>query len=388
MKTGSVVGRKSEWISIFSALSVVLIFLYDLSTPLGRAEWLLYLIPLIVASYVLSVTRLMLLTLVCSALVLAGFFASDHNLPYSRVALFNRILVIGVFWVVARVMSSRKEALAELAKTRDELEVRVEERTAELSEANRELNEEAEKRKALERERTDFLAMVSHDMKSPLTVITGYAELMLKNRRESLDPDTLSMVEGIDSSSRRLMRLFEDFVALSKLESGKIKPNRYVLTVSAGLSETVKAFSVIAQEKGLDYSWRLPDAPLRAELDWAFVQRAVCNLVENAMNYTPAGGRVEFAAQEEDGELVIEVSDTGPGVAPQERERIFEKYYRSQRTCRTKGTGLGLATVKAVAESHGGRVELESEVGKGSVFRMRFPKSVVATPPVDLKAAG
>jgi signal transduction histidine kinase len=177
----------------------------------------------------------------------------------------------------------------------------------------------------------------------------------------------------MDSSSKRLLRLVEDFVSVTKIEAGKLQPQLFSQKVGAALKGTVEAFCVKADGKGLKYSVSLPDETVTAELDWGLVQRAASNLIENAINYTPKGGEASFSAFRTDEGIVVEVSDNGPGIAPEETERVFEKYYRSRKTAMIKGTGLGLAIVKAVAESHGGRAELDSEVGRGSRFRMVMP---------------
>jgi len=365
------------------AASVVLtglIFLFDLSTPHGRAEWLLYLIPLLLSTYAFKRPVVFALASVQSALILIDYYilAGDE---FSDIALFNRLLVVFALWVVAYYVTSRQKALDQVEKARVELEKRVHERTLELSAANKSLTEEAERRLALEREKADFLAMVSHDMKSPLSVIHGYAELIIKTKYESLEPDVREMIDAINGSNKKLLRLVEDFVAVSRIEAGKLQPVRHTQAVSAMLKDTADTFGIIAEEKGLTYGVELPDEAARAELDWGLVQRAVSNLIENAMNYTQPGGKTGMAAHMDDGSLVIEVWDTGPGIAKEEQQMVFEKYYRSKRTSAKKGTGLGLAIVRAIAEVHGGRVELDSEPGAGSRFRMVFPPKAPSNNP-------
>ena len=230
-------------------------------------------------------------------------------------------------------------------------------------------------RKLLERQRTDFYAMVTHDLKSPLTVITGYAELMASGM--SAGPDAVEIASSILQSARKLNALVEDFLTHSRLESGTMALSLRAEDMGTLLEEVKDEFAGQAAGKGLSLTVCVEPGLPPLRVDKAHMARALANLVQNAVNYTPAGGSVSLTAgqrREGDADLVVvAVSDTGPGIPPEEREKIFDKYYRSPRTAGIKGTGLGLAIVKAIAEAHGGRVELESGQGGGSTFSLAVP---------------
>lgn len=231
-------------------------------------------------------------------------------------------------------------------------------------------------RKGLDRQKDDFYAMLTHDLKSPLTMIMGYIELLFESER--MDKETSELVSGIGRGGERLSRLVEDFLTVSKATAGKLVPHLAPEDPARVIDELLPSVQAQAREKGVDLRFEvgaLPETPV----DKRLLQRAVGNLVENAVNYTPRGGSVTLDARRvsETGAdfLVVSVTDTGPGIAPDEQGKVFDMYYRSPKTAGIKGTGLGLAIVKAAAEAHGGRVEFESTLGKGSTFRICLPVS-------------
>jgi PAS domain S-box-containing protein len=228
-------------------------------------------------------------------------------------------------------------------------------------------------RKSLEQQKADLFAMVSHDIKSPLTAILGFAEMLLQD----VDParESYQMINSIRSSCRKINGIMEDFLALSHLESVKSSLKESVCNPADLVQETEKDFTMQALSRKLQFQVKTEPGLPKIKVDKIFLQRALFNLVQNAFIYTQPGGQVVFSAGLGPGrkETNFSVRDNGPGIAPEDQEKIFEKYYRSRRTSGTKGNGLGLYIVKSVAEAHGGRVRLESEPGKGSVFSIILP---------------
>lgn len=228
----------------------------------------------------------------------------------------------------------------------------------------------------IERQRSDFLAMVTHDLKSPLTVILGYADMIMDLKGNALDKETTDMVRGILQSGRKIHGLVEDFLTISRIDKGDDAIRLAITDVGSLLKETEADAKTVAASAGLSFSFEMGEIP-RVLLDGRLVQRAIWNLLENAIKFTPSGGYVSLKAEtshiEGSDYLVISVADTGIGISGQDRDKIFNKYYRSPKAAGIKGTGLGLAIVKAVADAHSGMVEIESEPGKGSVFRLVLP---------------
>jgi PAS domain S-box-containing protein len=239
------------------------------------------------------------------------------------------------------------------------------------------IHRDISEKKRLEEERKDFYAMITHDIKSPLSAIMGYSELISMEKSDKLGGDIKEMIGAINSAGARLHRVIGDFLSLSRMESGRMTVNIAPSDIKLMLSDVCKDLKSSLEEKKLSFDTEIMEGMPRVEIDQKLVQRAVCNLLQNAVNYTPASGFIKLKANtrdENDGTvLVISVTDSGHGIPTEERHKIFEKYYRSPNTAGTKGTGLGLAIVKAVAEAHGGRVELESEEGQGSTFRLVLP---------------
>jgi PAS domain S-box-containing protein len=230
-------------------------------------------------------------------------------------------------------------------------------------------------RKKLEEEKADFYAMVTHDLKSPLTTIIGYADLITMSGKA--DEEVLEMASSILQSSRKLNRMVEDFLVHSKIESGTMKLDLRQVDAAGLLEEARAEFADLAIKNGLTLTVVAEEGLPPLNADKAHMARVLANLVQNAVNYTPEGGSITLRAGRltEGGRdfITLSVSDTGPGISAEEQARVFEKYYRSQRTAGIKGTGLGLAIVKAVTEAHGGRVELASEECKGSTFNLFLP---------------
>ncbi|MBI5191307.1 MAG: HAMP domain-containing histidine kinase [Nitrospirae bacterium] len=267
------------------------------------------------------------------------------------------------------------ETTQALERLNEELEGRVSERTAQLSSAVESLNAEVAERVRMEKEKEDLYAMVTHDMKTPITVIRGYVEL-LRDMGKMQDEDTAEMFGHIEHSSENLARIVNDFLAIARLGSGSMALN-VTLTDMAGLvQETAGDCSALCAAKGVMMEQAAADGLPKALVDPGYVRRALANLIQNAVKFTQAGGNVTVSAKRSDkfGNCIeVSVRDNGVGIPPDEQERVFERYYRSKTAGGVKGSGLGLAVVKAVADAHGGRVELTSEVGKGSEFRLYLP---------------
>src|SRR5512135_753453 len=208
----------------------------------------------------------------------------------------------------------------------------------------------------LERQRSEFYAMVTHDLKSPLTAALGYSELLLEGRPEPLGEQDASMVRGIQQSCNKLLRTVENFLTISRLEFGHIYLNLALSDVTALLGELAREYSALAEQAGLTFEHKVQPGLPMAVLDRDYVQRAVSNLLQNAINYTPRGGAVTLSAVHEPGEgggsIAVSVRDTGRGIEPEDQDKVFEKYYRSKTVAGTKGSGLGLAIVKAGAPAH------------------------------------
>ena len=226
----------------------------------------------------------------------------------------------------------------------------------------------------MEAMKKDFVANVSHEFRTPLTLISGFME-MLKTRADIEPADRERAIEIVEIETERLRRLVSELLTLSEMESALPRSMGGRFEVAAVLGRLSMTLGELAGRKGLSFALEadVGDAVLAGNEDWFY--QAVKNLGENAVKYTGAGGSVRVQASREAGALVVRVSDDGIGIAASEHERIFERFYRVEKSrgSGSGGSGLGLALVKDIASIFGGSVGVESAPGEGSVFELRIP---------------
>jgi PAS domain S-box-containing protein len=228
-------------------------------------------------------------------------------------------------------------------------------------------------RLALDELRTDLTSMIFHDLRSPLGNIISSLEVLQMTLPK--DDETMQSVLSIaNRSSRRLSRLIDSLLDLGQLEAGQAVLNKSSASLRALIVEAVEEVHPVAEAKGLQLQFRLPEPELpHVEMDVDMVRRIVINLLENAIKYTRSGGRITITAAAEDGEVRVSVTDTGLGIAARDQKIIFSKFARVQHEGGPKGLGLGLAFCRLAVEAHGGRITVESEEGKGSTFSFTLP---------------
>ncbi|MCY3972120.1 MAG: ATP-binding protein [Acidobacteria bacterium] len=225
----------------------------------------------------------------------------------------------------------------------------------------------------LESVRRDFVSNVSHELKTPLTAIHGYVETLLE--ADPIDGPTRGrFLRKIRRQSNRLGALVSDLLTLSRIESSAEPPEK-VLDLRSPAREVLNLLGPASEERGLELVAEFPEAAVEVLGEEEAIRQALSNLVDNAVKYSSAGGRVIVRLQAQNGRAMLEVQDEGPGIAGEHLDRIFERFYRVDRARSRElgGTGLGLAIVKNVARRHGGGVEVESERDQGSTFRLWLP---------------
>lgn len=217
-----------------------------------------------------------------------------------------------------------------------------------------------------------FTADASHELRTPLTVIRSVGENALQHPGDGVrHADAIgSMLEEVD----RLVQLLDGLLLLTRAQDGALPLERTVTDVSALVAHSIDSLAVLAEEKRQVLV--CANAPgVLATVDEATLKQAVYNLLANAIRYTPAGGAIEARVASRAGEVVVEVADTGPGIAPEHQAHVFERFYRVEpdRSRATGGTGLGLAIAQWAVQANGGVIELESAPKHGSTFRIRLP---------------
>jgi signal transduction histidine kinase len=223
------------------------------------------------------------------------------------------------------------------------------------------------------RMKDEFVALVSHELRTPLTSILGYLE-MLREDEATMTFEQRDFLDVLDRNAHRLLQMVSDLLFVAQVESGKLVLEVGSVELDSIVRECLEAQRPLAEAKDVTLAVRLrPIPPLSG--DRARLAQLVDNVVANAIKFTPSGGRVEVRAGYDDGAAVLDVTDTGIGIAPDEQHRLFERFFRASSAIEKAipGTGLGLSIVKAIAESHGGSISVSSAVGRGTTFRVRLP---------------
>ena len=243
----------------------------------------------------------------------------------------------------------------------------------------------------LEEARSQFFGSVSHELRTPLTIIKGFALNQLDNDRVAEDPELKRSLEMIDREADRLSRLVDDILELSRLRSRKMSVDLARVEGEVLLCETIEQMEGHAARAGITFQSALcgGSSPLRADPDR--LKQVLLNIIDNAVKYTPVGGRVEVTSAREEGRWRVTVSDTGAGIPAEELPFLFERFFRGRDTHRrgsARGTGLGLAIVAELVAAHDGDIKVDSEVGQGTTVRLRFPLLADADEADGVSSAG
>jgi two-component system phosphate regulon sensor histidine kinase PhoR len=225
--------------------------------------------------------------------------------------------------------------------------------------------------------KSDFVANVSHELKTPLSLVRMFGEMLLSDRIPS-DEKRRQYLGIIVSESERLTALIENVLDFARVERGKAAYEFAPAQLGEVVSRAVEIYRYRAEREGMEVSLRVADGLPLASLDARAMELAVINLLDNALKYAKEGGRVDVAVEQSGRAVKVRVSDRGPGIEREEQDRIFERFVRGRHAgeTRARGSGIGLALVKHIAESHGGKVGVRSPVtedGRGSAFEIAIP---------------
>jgi two-component system, OmpR family, phosphate regulon sensor histidine kinase PhoR len=232
--------------------------------------------------------------------------------------------------------------------------------------------------KRMDQVRRDFVANVSHELRTPLSILRGYIETLLDSPKTSREELT-RILRVMERHSNRLELLVEDLLTLAQLESGNPNLQMGTVDLSSFLPEMVRDWEKKLTSKQLNIIVDVPTELSPICADRARLQEALYNLLDNAVKYSREHGEIRLSARQRDGEIELSVSDDGIGIAREDLPRIFERFYRADKARspdKVSGTGLGLAIVKHIAQLHGGRVEAESELEKGTTIRVILPSAM------------
>jgi heavy metal sensor kinase len=289
---------------------------------------------------------------------------------------FLIIIAAGVGWFMARQAVSGVEAITRTAQkiSGGTLEERVPVKTRgdEIDQLANTFNQMLDRIQTLLREIKEMSDNVAHDLRSPITRIRGTAEVTLTTGKSIQEYEALaaSTIEECD----RLLDMINTMLMISKTEAGVDKVSREEIDLGRLTREACELFEPSAEDQGVTLSCKVPNAT-RVLGDARMIQRMLSNLLDNAIKYTPAGGKVTISLSEKGGQILVSVQDTGCGISPGDLPRIFERFYRCDQSRSKPGIGLGLSLAWAIARAHGGDITATSMSGQGSTFTVTLPNS-------------
>jgi signal transduction histidine kinase len=241
----------------------------------------------------------------------------------------------------------------------------------------RKLQAADEQRTALDRERRELTAAISHDLRTPLASLRAMVE--------ALDDGVVDDAEGVSRyygtmkrEIDRLSRMIEDLFELAQMDAGALRLNRASVDIREIAADVADAMQVQAKRSDILITLECVDKIAPLSVDGARIERALANLVRNAIEHTPRGGHVDVLVAQRNGLVELSVSDDGPGIAPQDLPHVWDRFYRGEKSRRradenADGAGLGLAIVRGIVEAHGGAAAVESSTDRGATFTMRLP---------------
>ena len=227
------------------------------------------------------------------------------------------------------------------------------------------------------KQREEFVAMMTHDLKSPLMVMLGYVQAIKLGMWGSVDQQVQSSIDEIERSGHNLSSMIENMLDVYRLEIGLVQINRQFCDIREILDECYRDCKLEAEDQWINLTLSIETDIPPMYVDCKQLARVFTNLIGNAIKFTPRNGEVMITAGIIDGILEVAVKDTGIGISGKDISRIFNKYFRSERAAGFKGTGLGLTISRSIVEAHGGIVEVESSEGHGSTFTVKLPVKLI-----------
>ena len=297
---------------------------------------------------------------------------TDRALALALFGALGVSLIVGVLAARSYMKPLREltDATQSLSQGRwgEQVPVRTRDELSTLTIAFNELSATVAKQMELRRQMT---ADIAHDLRTPLTVLIGYLEAIRDGDLEA----TPERIDTMHQEAKRLGRLIEDLRMLSLADAGELALQRKPTRIPELLQSVVDRFAHQATERAINLTLRCDDAIRPMNIDPDRIDQVLGNLVSNALRYTPGGGTIAITAEESGNDVLIRVSDTGAGIAPDVLPRIFERFYRADESRNRENgeSGLGLAIARSFVEAHGGKIDVSSTVGAGTTFTIRLP---------------
>ncbi len=354
---------------IFLLLAVYMLFGFGIMMPQGL---LLLVLVLIMASILLSTRVSAIFSLLSSVTLItlgtlqqSGVFKFDAGwmkTPGGPTEAIGFSLILTVITTVSW-LSNR-----EIERFNIRLQEEVKEATEHLRNANKKL-------KVLDKAKDDFISMASHQLGTPLTAVTGYLSMTLDEDKKNLTPSQAEYVKVALEASEQLVNMASDLLNVSRLNAGRFNIVKQPIDLPQLVQEQVHQLQAAAERKGLALELKLPDEAMpQISLDESKTSQVIMNFIDNAIYYTEKGS-VKVSLEKTKTQVILKVTDTGMGVPPDEKAKLFAKFYRAEnaKTARPDGTGLGLYLAKRVIEDQGGEIIFETVLGSGSTFGFKLP---------------
>ncbi|MDP9204618.1 MAG: ATP-binding protein [Gemmatimonadota bacterium] len=295
-----------------------------------------------------------------------NFLAPGGSLSLDRIEGLEIIAFIIVAATITLTMDALHRALALAEQRTAELRI-LNDEVARSYDAEREMRHDAE---LLAHAREDVLGVVAHDLRNPLNLITTTTELLLEDK---VEPDRQrELLDVAMRAGKQMNRLIGDLLDTVRLQAGKFSLDLEDVPVAAIFRQTAQAFQPAAEKRGVRFDTISPDDGVVVHVDTLRISQLVGNVVSNAIKFTPARGSVRLQAAPDGDRVVFQVTDTGPGIPPDDIQHLFDNFWQA-RSNDHQGVGLGLAIAKGIVEAHGGRIWCESMVGAGSTFFFTLP---------------
>ncbi|MBC8333166.1 MAG: hypothetical protein H8E28_14395 [Anaerolineae bacterium] len=326
-----------------------------------------FVIPILIASVIVTPAASFVVAAINSTIFIIAALAMNLE-PNFYIGIFGMFAIAVVSWISAQVLEN---ALKDLREINIDLDRRVETRTQELAEAN-------ERLKGLDELKSRFVSDVSHELRTPISNLSIYLEML----EEGDARNTARYLAVLREETSRLKKLVADVLDLSRMETGTVAPQFEWRCINDIAEKVFIANQLRADVKGLQMEFIPADDLPKINMDGDQLIQALNNLVGNSVNYTDSGHVIiRTSHRAESGQIVVEISDTGMGIADEDIDHIFDRFYRGKRAGQSSipGTGLGLAITKEIIERHGGEIQAQSVVGQGTTFSIYLPVQLSET---------
>jgi two-component system, OmpR family, phosphate regulon sensor histidine kinase PhoR len=279
-----------------------------------------------------------------------------------------------------RRLSDRAAAVAGLFAAEAAVAIERADLLSRLEGLNRMLAVQVEALRVSDQLKSDFVSSVSHELRTPLASILGYLDVLLEGELGEMAGEQSEFLKIVDENARRLLALINDLLTLSGLESGKVLLRHQQVDMRGLLERHLADLAQAIRERHLVSTLDMPSEPVMAELDPERISQVINNVLANAIKFSGEGGDVRVALSREAESVVLEVADTGIGIAAADVDQLFERFFRARNATdrAIPGTGLGLAICKGIVDAHGGSIAVDSEIDRGTTITITLPTTITA----------